>query len=453
MRNHIVLPLLSVFSSYALADESNFNFSAFGTLAYTYENEKDVSFIRDGSFAGHPGKPKPGTQGPTIQDLNGTQRVPNPGEQPPKSKKPQNGSFASDSQLGIQLSYQFNQKWSAVVQAIYADKVNYNFDSAIEWAFAKYSPNESFDIRAGRLGFDVFMLSDTRRIDYAHLLVRQPQEVYGWIVPYTREGVDFTYKWFGDDIYYKAALQFGEGDFDLQHSDSFATASNKFDNYFGFTFTAEDIFWQARASYVSLSTDINDQDQNLLLEQLNRVANAPSLPGNIQDEAAFFASHIDPNNISIDYYQAGIQYDDGQWVANAEVIHVDSSSRLALNGTGGYVTLGYHLGDFTPYINMAAFNSSDDILTPEEDWSYIRPHGPALQGISVEAINRSRIEQQTFSLGVRWDFMPQWALKAQWDNTDASEYGGRMWSYSPDSDFPQAGGNIDLYTVSISFVY
>ena len=52
----------------------------------------------------------------------------------------------------------------------------------------------------------------------------------------------------------------------------------------------------------------------------------------------------------------------------------------------------------------------------------------ALGEAAVRVLNGARLEQSTLSIGARWDFHPQAALKLQWDRVNVSAAGASLWT-------------------------
>ncbi len=55
------------------------------------------------------------------------------------------------------------------------ERVEQRFDDITELALVRYTPDENWDIRLGRLGLNAYIAADSRRIDYAHLWLRPPK--------------------------------------------------------------------------------------------------------------------------------------------------------------------------------------------------------------------------------------------------------------------------------------
>jgi hypothetical protein len=102
------------------------------------------------------------------------------------------GSWKSDSLLGLQWQGDWSPEWGTMVQLVAKDRFNNSLSNSIEWAFVRYRPTDGLDLRLGRLGADVFMLSEYRQVGYAIPWVRPPHDLYGLASLYHFDGADVT---------------------------------------------------------------------------------------------------------------------------------------------------------------------------------------------------------------------------------------------------------------------
>ena len=417
-QSFVFISLILFWQSNSLANNSSV--SIFGSLAYSYENEDKLGFSRDGSF---------------------------------KREPKDDGSWLTDSQLGIQYSYRLNKKWSAVIQGILANKVENDLDSVIEWAFIKYSFTPDLNIRLGRLGFNTFMLSDTRQVDYSFLWVRPPTEVYGWIASYYLNGGDITYNFSHNNFYHKLTFQYGQNSIDVQSIDASTTLSNNVKDYYGLTYTSTLNTLTTRVSYVELKSQSKEQ----LLQNLNQglvdISISPLLPTTITSEANFFRQVVTTSAAKLRYYQAGLHYNGFDWQIIGELTIIDTPARSIPSGDSGYLSVGRNINNLTPYISYSFFNPKRKKYSSPNDWSLLGENGLVLQAAAVATFNDAVIKQQTYSAGIRWDLQSQMALKFQWDHTQIpTDNGLRLWA--ADNNFQQTKDtSVNVFTVALNFVY
>jgi hypothetical protein len=410
-------PLLFVAFACALpAQAEELRVSGFGTLGYSRDNAEHVGFIR-----------------------NITQ---------PASEDSQ-GSFVTDSQLGIQLNYRPHPEFEAVVQAVARDKKYPTPANSIEWAFLAWRPNEALDLRLGRVGTDVFMLSDYRNLGYSQLWVRPPTEFYGWIPFFSIDGGDAAYTFKLDDTRIRVKAQAGNA---KSYLPAGANEVHRFevDKFQDLTLQAERGPWQFKAGYSEFTVG----EQPELLSQLSAPLNQISAlaPPPISGEAAQLASGLKLEGAKVRYQSLGAAYDDGVWQLQGEVARVDSDSRLLPAGRAAYASVGRRFGAVTPYVVASRFSPDNPAVAAGSDWSILGPLPAYAQAAAVAAYNTYRIDQSTRTLGLRWDIASRAALKVQWDRSHVDSYGYGLWQISN----IERGGtsrHIDVFTVTLDFVF
>jgi hypothetical protein len=122
-------------------------------------------------------------------------------------------------------------------------------------------------------------------------------------------------------------------------------------------------------------------------------------------------------------------------------------------GTAWYVSGGYRLGKFTPYLTYAEVKSnrnSDPGLT-------VAGLPPNLAGFaaglnaSLNAILETNPDQNTISVGSRWDFMRNVDLKLQVDHSrEGPGSSGELTNLQPGF---RPGGEDNLFTATLDFVF
>jgi hypothetical protein len=145
-------------------------------------------------------------------------------------------------------------------------------------------------------------------------------------------------------------------------------------------------------------------------------------------------------------------YDPGKWFVMGEWATTDLRSVLG-KSTGWYVTAGYRLAKFTPYLTYAAVKADNDTSDPGLDLSMLPPFLAAPAAGLNAGLNtalRSTAVQRTISLGTRWDFMKNVDLKLQFDHTRlGAGSAGLLTNLQP--EFVR-GGTVNLFTATIDFV-
>ena len=399
------------------ANSEKFSWSGFGTLAYTRDDSDSLGFFRDLT----------------------------------QNKQPeQTGSFAIDSQLGVQLSYQFNPKFRATTQLVYADKSLYKFNTAVEWAFLGYKPQNDWDIRLGRMAIDLFEVSETRRIDYISTWMRPPAEMYAWITPYYIDGVDVTKSFIRGDNFWRVKLQYGQLESFVELADGSSIVEINVDDLIIASVSLDSFPWAFRTSLLTFdSSDVDTFGPDLVLA-LNGLLQFP-VPGTVRTEAEDVIAIIQEySGASVQYWQASANYRQNNWIFKAEVVNVDTDARATPDGWAAYINLGYEFNQFTPYAVLSTFQSDNRPVNLSDDWLTI-PNGPLLRASAERYFNLALIQQDTLSLGVIYPIDDKLLLKFQWDHSRVGAGGYALWA--SEGAVENQDQDVNLISVGLNFIF
>ncbi|WP_072036454.1 hypothetical protein [Vibrio sinaloensis] len=415
--------VLSFLSLPSLAHAVDLSFSGFGTLGYAYENQDELAFRRDIT---------------RTTDID------------------TDGSFRVDSNIGMQFDAVFNRDWSFTTQFLFDQGVTYDLDELTELAFIRYSPNASWDFRAGRIGVSAYAAADSRHIDYAHLWVRPPQELYGGIVFNSLDGIGATY--YSNNAYFnwKASLEYGRnqevGEVPLSNEEY----STDLDNVVSLSFEVDKNEWKWQLSYARVgSLTVNQTGQTELLQNsVDQFANNPGVAAffpAISAEALRTRDALVVENEQIHYFQAAALYFDGLWTFQTELFNIDAVQDSIPQGYGGYALVGRTFDSLTPYAIYGRFKPSSSPFQQDEDWSQAGAQAAQLQGATEAAINSVRIDQESYSVGLRWDVSPYIALKAQYDHVKINPYGYGLWASTLET--MGSSSRVHLFSLNMNFIF
>ncbi len=402
-------------------DSSSTIISGFGTLGGVYNSNQDHGFALDLGQKTSPGRQY---------------------------------SWRTDTRLGIQIAHSFTPQWQMVGQVLARDQVQNTLNNLIARAFVSYRPDPNLHLRIGRLADATFLISDYRDVGYVYPWVRPPMETYSIIAPRSYDGIDVTYSlpdtagvWRIKGLAgrLKAELSTGIGyDYTLSSND-----------LWGMALIREKGPLKARIGYSSFHVKNPAALPAQLPFGLNQVAASPlvnSLHPAIATEALFYLEGLDSlEGARVNYASIGFSYDDGNWVAQAEVSDLSSSTRIYPKGQQGYASLGYRIGDFMPYVMIGGSRSPAAAKAGTSWAAALGPEAGSLQDVALAALNAHRWDQSTLSLGMRWDFNRRAALKLQWDHVRVSDKGWGAWSTRSDGD--GAAGTANLLSATVDFVF
>jgi hypothetical protein len=404
-------------SAIALADNGPGNapgdlpmlsFDGFGTLDVVHSSEKNAEFTGSGLIPTGPGFGH-------------------------------SWSAAVDSLIAGQVTANLTSKLSAVLQVVSEQNYDDTYTPHVEWANLKYQFTPDFDVRIGRTALPVFMLTDTRLINYANPWARLPVELYSLVPVTSNDGIDASYRMpMGAGA---NTVQFTAGGSDSRfpigdssgtiHARGLRTLSDTFEMGFA----------TVRVTYGRSHVTIAEFD--------------PLFAGFRQfgPQGVAIADRYEVDSRVVNFVGVGASYDPGKWFVMSELGHFSSNS-LPGEDTGWYVSGGPRLGRFTLFATYAArkveSNRSDPGLTVTD-----LPQSEAIAAAELNgALNQelgSIAVQRTISTGVRWDFVKDLDFKVEVDHTrNGAGSPGLLADLQPGF---RPGGTVNLINVSLDCVF
>jgi hypothetical protein len=255
----------------------------------------------------------------------------------------QNGAAAGkwharpDSLLGLQLHAHLREDLEGVVQVVsrYHD-VN-SFTPELEWGFLRLTPSPSLVLRAGRLGTDLYLNADSRRVGYANLTVRPPVDVFGGLPLYHMDGLD-------------AALTrpLGEGLFQAK----------AYAGYTDETVPIDRQLWDLKGTFLSglnLDYQFHGWSYRLGYGQLRFKRGFPQEPQlDLLRQTGVPSAIAAADDLALagkqgSYHSFGFSFDEGPLQLQGMLARIRYDTATYENSLSGYLLAGYRLGSWTPY--------------------------------------------------------------------------------------------------------
>ncbi len=398
----------------------DFRLSGYGTVGAVHTNENGADFVGD-RF------------------------------QPKGAGYSESWSFNPDTRFGLQGNARFSDKLSAVVQVVSKQQYDNSWQPNVEWANVKWQVTGDLDLRAGRIAAPSYLLSESRFVGYASTMLRVPQEVYGVLAITSNDGVDATYR-----------SQIGSANNTVQafygkSTAKLGTATIKAKASWGINDSVEIGSLQLRAGYNVLDIDLQVASFDALLGGLRQFAagaGAVPSPGfqTAAAQALDLAKVMDAHDMTLKAVALGFSYDPGAWLMMGEYVKLKGASVLP-DSSSWYLMGGVRVGTFTPYVTYASTRADVNYVTPIDTTGAppLAASGAALSG-GVVAVQQSQdADQDTTSLGVRWDFMKNAAAKLQLDRISLKDNSaGRLHTF-PGVAFTNR--NVNLVSVAVDFVF
>lgn len=321
--------------------------------------------------------------------------------------------FSLISNIGVQLHYKLTDDLDVIGQFIYRKQDENDLDGVTQLAFVKYRVTPKFDIRLGRTAIDVFHFSDVRDIGVAYPWVVLPNEVYGLVPNRHLDGADVIYRSRFNKVAFSSKLFWGrtKSDFSASTYDPI-----DFSPLTGIRLELAQQEWLVSARYSKTEA----QNTSRLLGQFT--ATLPSFSQLIPN-IGVVAQQIDFTNKDINYKSFYGQYNLGQFELSGEWVHIDSGALPLEEIDNAFVNLSYQIKSHTFYVSYSQVESDgykfeETVVAPELVQEVIF-------GIE-EVVNTFRHNQNTTSLGWRWNVTETATLKVQWQSVDIDARGGGL---------------------------
>lgn len=404
----LAISLLLTAGSVASAQDSSprmFSLSGFGSLGIVHSDEDQADYVAD----------------VFVPDGAGHTR---------------DWSAEVDSRLGVQLVGTFTPRLSATLQLVAEQAYDGNYGPQVDWANVKYQLTRQFSLRVGRTALASFLVSDSRKVGYTNPWVRPPTEVYGLVPVVSADGVDASYH-----------LELGS----FVHTFQGGVGQRNIKSYEGTRTESRDMW------ILSDTVEVDDLTLRIVYQQASlsidsvQAAMAPFWQFGPQGIA--LARRYDPAGKKVTFAGVGGIYDPGAWFAMAEWGQVNFRSVLGRRSSW-YASGGYRTARFTPYLTYAVTGAESERTSPGLTLTGLPPQlvapAAALNG-ALNGILGSLPVQRTVSLGTRWDFMANVALKLQFDHVNlGAGSAGTLQNLQPGL---RRGGNLNLFAATIDYVW
>lgn len=349
-------------------------------------------------------------------------------------------SIFPDSVFGLQVDADLFTNLSATVQVVAEKRAKQNFNNIVDWAFLRYQLTPDAVIRGGRMGIDLFMLSEFRNVGFAYLWTHPVVEFYAPVSLSHYDGFDFNYSKSIDQGHLEFKVYGGQTGSDIKVSrGDFGVRMRPL---FGANASFETNHWKTR---ITFATTHVASTRNVALDRL--LGALDQVPSSLWPQAAGLTREISGEGDQVYYYSIGMSYDKDAWLVQSEIALTDAKwPSVAL--TNGYLSIGRRVGPVTFYTVGSYAKSLDKPtrVTPQLS-------DPALNQLQVatqNSMNAIHIDQNTFSLGARWDFHPKMALKGQWDHTWVRKNGGGLMILREPLDHDTT---LNIFSINLNFVF
>jgi hypothetical protein len=349
------------------------------------------------------------------------------------------GSFETDSKIGVQMTATLNDYVSTTVQGVaYAD-LSGDWEPRLDWAYVRVRALQSLSFRAGYLRAPTFMYSDSVFVGYSNVWVRPPLEVYNLSPVYQIRGFDATWRTTVGPLQVAVNPYYGDSEVDIPEG------TIDVPEWVGLATTVEYGSFLVRAGYSEV--DIGAGPVSALTPL---IATLRGIPSSVCSVCATEADRLDVDGTQIHNINVGVQFDDGTNFVATEFAQARSGEDYLIRSkSSGYATYGRRFGNVMPYLSYAILRRDDKAQS-----SAIPAVGPfAALNAAVNGVIASNGDQDSFGAGVRYELpafsVLQGALvKLQFDHIDAKNGNGILNQVQPGFD-----GKLNMISASLDFIF
>lgn len=392
-----------------------------------------------------------GTVGLVHSDNNQADYVANYYFQPTGAGASRQTQYAVDTRAGIQLDWQAAERISLTAQVISKQFEDKTWTPRLELAFVKFAASPDLDIRIGRIRPAVYMLSSFLDVNYANPWVRPPVEFYS-SAPLSRlEGADLIWRPKTGDVTWVVQPYAGYSKLDLPNN-----ADLEAKKIFGINLAASLGDFTLRGGYLQTDLTVNRPAIKTtiapLLNLYCRLAGAGSVECQ-QGDALL------PNSKKSSFASLGASWDNGDYFVSGEYGRRSSDSFVS-DATIWYLGGGMRLGKLTPYLTYSSFktDSPTSFSSGRIPANFPRPGLPGSNALITGLLTSNPMDQNTTSLGIRYDVAQNMAIKLQWDKVRTSlqdgqrNTGGGMF-INQQTGFANTSHSVNLLSASLDFTF
>lgn len=346
-------------------------------------------------------------------------------------------SWLQDSVLGLQVDTELAQGLRASVQLLAKDRVDNSVNDFVEWAYLSYEPNNHWRFRLGRIGSDLTLIGDVGNVGYAYDWVRPPVDFYGVIPFYHFDGAEVTYSAYWGATHLKTKLFYGKSGahfvYNLSNSD--------FDLYpfEGLAIQLENGRLTFRAAYLySKISHVGNTELTQLTNALSLYADYPPIAETLGALELTQAAH---------YFTSGLSYRFKDWTLLGEAAFLYGDQPLL---PSYFATYG---GVVRRFDSLAFYGLLGHTQSTEAPYQVNLMVPEPLRTVTQQIFNGVDVRQTTASLGVRWDFTCNMALKFQWDHSWVAANKALLWESTADNNSMTPAEQVNIFTLSMSVIF
>ncbi len=309
-------------------------------------------------------------------------------------------SLSEQSLFAVQPSYSFNDQLS--ISSQFVAHTSDDRDSGLEWAYLSYQPSSAWHLRAGKLRTPFFIYSDSYDVGYSYPWVTAPVQVYNNYLFANFNGASASYYYAGNSLALNLEAYYGYFKDDLFLAGSRVDAEAEVEDLTGIVATINRNNLSLRMSYHQAHNKTEIPNVSQLRSQLYALG--------YNDSARSLES---TGNVYA--LQTSLSYDTLNSFYKAEWVNIVTGFEIAPEITGYYLMAGRVISDWTLH---ATYSRSEYSAVRMSNELPVPPTGSAQQDMLSSAYYQVFASSpngtlESYTLGTRWDFRMNMALKAE----------------------------------------
>ncbi|TMN91365.1 hypothetical protein CWB72_06870 [Pseudoalteromonas phenolica] len=353
--------------------------------------------------------------------------------------------FNAISSLGLQTDIVLHPDFDFVGQVIYRGQKHITLDDTLSLAFLRYKPTPSWEVRVGRTLLDLYLLTEYRDIGFAYPWSKVPTEIYG-LLPYrSLDGADFIYFISKGALDYRVKLFTGESTSNIALDNE--NVELTIDDVIGLSVELSQFDWTLSLKHTQAKT------KNNISTMTSIIAGLQQIPKQIWPDKTQFINDFSLVNKTAYFSSAGLKYDIGAFTFLTELAHLRSDSSVVSAVKSGYISSTYNFDKGQVFYTYAIAKSKTSEFNDAVNIQRFLPN--QVEEI-ILAVNESfRVfspNQQTHSIGMRYDLKDNIAIKVQLDHSNINAQGGTLWSYQGMNTLAPKE-SFSTFFISVSFTF
>lgn len=288
-----------------------------------------------------------------------------------------------ESRAVLQADAQLSSNVSAMMQGTAEHRYDNSFRPHVTAAALKWQVTPDLYFRLARQPFLNFLVADEKVA-----WVRPTTEIYQTGLLNLYDGAELGWKIRQGDTTWHAQLYGGAIGYPVPGNNS--NIDIRLNQLFGVNLFATHGPHTLRVSRIRGRLTMHSQDIDLAFARLRR------MPG-----GAALADRYQAVNAPTEHRSLAYCYQNEHGYVLLEWSQFSTGESFVADSTQGHLTMGYHLGEFTPFVTLAGKQANKVAHDPN----------PILDNLFASRA----IGQKSAVVGLRWDMQPDTRLKAQYD--------------------------------------